>query len=450
MPLAPLNQEDLIELWRRVLPNSYTVPIENEQSGQGFDIPSAQAIIFAQVDVEANETFQSHFLKPSPIQTDEPASGPTKAEVQIDILRNASTVGDLDLSLGTLLLAEQTGTIGQTIRLVDFELVDDVTMPEGDRGPIQATVRATIEGYAGNVAAGSIESFLELGRASVTPCTILTTTTVQRTDPPPAGGATDRFHLGHVKRFINFIGLPSGIQAPRKILSVDEVSQVVIFDTPLPVGDVSASGLVCEIVELSDLGLEVTQSDPAVGGSLGMLDAIGFDRKTGRVVGESDDAYRDRICELSDTISPGAVDRITEAILEPCGICFSIKETREISTLKGFVWDLDPFDFGQVPPVPNNGVGDLVGEGAVLLDKSMAFSFFMICVGLTNDGEFGAAYDTTAPGLDPPNAWGQFFWDGSPVEYESCIGQLHAAIDGVRAAGVNFLIFQDPSLTGTC
>ena len=54
MAFPPLTQEELIELWRRMNPPSYTVPIEDEQNGQGFDIPSAQAEIFALADREIN------------------------------------------------------------------------------------------------------------------------------------------------------------------------------------------------------------------------------------------------------------------------------------------------------------------------------------------------------------------------------------------------------------
>jgi hypothetical protein len=265
-----------------------------------------------------------------------------------------------------------------------------------------------------------------------------------------SSGVTDKFHAGHVGRFATLIGLPSGVQSPRKITSVDAVNQTAIFSPALPVGDVGATGVVCEIVELGDLGLEVTQPLDATGGRVAMLDAIGFDRRAGRVVGEGDEAYRHRLCELADTISPAAIERLLESILEPCGICWRLKETRQVDELKGFVWDIDPYDFGQIPAVPNNGVGDLVGEGAVFMSRSTAWTFFIICAGLGNDGEFGAAYDVATPGVEPPNAWGQFFWNGAPVGYNSCIGQLHEAVDGARAAGVNFLILQDPALTGTC
>lgn len=449
MPIEPLDQDDLITLWRQILPSSYTVPIEDEQNGQGFDVPSAQAAIFAHADQEVNETLGSHFLKPGASQTAPPASGPSKATVEISILRNASAAGELELGVGTLLQVEMLGSLGQTIQLMDFRLSDVTTMPDGVRGPVLAQAQATIEGYSGNVVAGSIVGFKDLGRANVSPITVLSTTSIQKAIAPPADPITDRFNIGMIGRFLTLIGLPSGVNPPFRITSVDEVNQIVMLDPPMQLIDVGATNVTAEVVELGDLGLEVTQAEDATGGRLAMLDAIGFDRRAGRVVGEGDEAYRNRLCELADTISPAAIERIAAATLDPCGICFALQETRQVDELKGFVWDLDPFDFGQITPVPNIGAGEIFGEGAVYLSQSTAWTFFIIRVGLGNEGEFGAGYDVTAS-VSPPNAWSQFFWDGAPVGYNSCIGQLHAAVDGARAAGVNFLILKDPALTGTC
>ena len=447
MPFPPLTKEEVIELWRRINPPSYTVPIEDEQNGQGFDIPNAQAAIFAEADQQVDETFQSHYLKPSAIQTSDPASGPVRATTTVEISRNTSTAGALPLDRGALLVAEQIGSLGQTIRLIDFELVEDVLLPVGDRGPFVANVQAVLPGYFGNVKAGAITGFRELGRAQVQPCTVISALELQRVDAPPGAALTDRFTQGMQGRFVTLLGLPGGAQPAFKIVSVDVINQIAVLDPPMAAGDVGAVGVTCEVAELEDLGVVVTQPDDATGGLLASLDAIGFDRRAGRVVGEQDEEYRTRLCTLDDTISPGAIARIAATILGPCGIDFTLKETRDVDTLKGFVWDVDPFDFGQISAIPNNGVGDLFGEGAVYMSEGTATTFFIICVGITNDGEFGAPYDAAPPGIDPANAWSQFFWDGQPVEYNSCLGQLFEQINGAKGAGIAFTLFQDPGLT---
>ena len=446
MPVSPLSQADLIELWRRINPPSYTEPIESEQNGQGFDVPSAQADIFAFADQNVNITLQSHFLKPSAIQTAAPAAGPSKAITTVEISRVTSTVGALTLSQGTRLIATQTGTLGQAIQLIDFELVADLVMPEGNRGPIAAGVRAVVDGYVGNVPAETITGFRELGRASVEPCDVLSTTTIERKSPP-AGTVTDQFTSAMLGRFVVLVGLPSGVFQPVKIIDVDVDNQIITVDTDLPAGDVGATGVIVQVAELADIGLRVNQPNAAVGGVNAMLDAIGRDRRSGRVAGETDTQYRERLCELADTISPAAIERIAASILTPCGINFALKETREINELKGFTWDSDPYDFGQIPPVPRLPTAAIFGEGNVWNSQSTATTFFILCVGGGNLGEFGAPYDANPPGISPPNAWSQFFWDGAPLGYNSCLGQVYEAIEGARAAGINWRLLFDPGLT---
>ena len=440
MPVQPLTQAELLELWRRVMPASYTVPIE-DGNGAAFDVPSAQAAIFAYGDVNVNQTFQAHFLKPHALQTAPPASGSARATVNVDITRSTSAAGEIVLAAGTRLQAEQTGSLGQTVRLVDFELVSDTSLPDGDRGPHTAAARAILPGYAGNVAAGSIVGFVELGRAAMD-ADVTAQDTLSRVAPAPGDPITDRFTLNMVGRYATIVGA-TGVPVPRRITSVSVSLQQVTIDPPLDVADVGSTVAV-EVAEYADLGLTVEQTASATGGLLATLDAIGRDRRTARVVAETDAQYRDRLCEVDDVVSPAAIDRICDRILTPCGINYVVKETRDIASLKGFVWDLDPLDFGQVPEVPRDPAGDLVGEGAVLLDQASSWTFFLVCVGEGNDGEFGAPFDATNP--ITPNAFSQFAWDGFPVGYNSCLGQLWDSLNAGRAAGVNFALFRDPGL----
>lgn len=442
MPVTTLSQNDLIELWRRVNPPSYTVPIEDEQNGQGFDVPSAQAAIFAAADAESDALFQEQYLKPYPTQTNSPAAGGAKATATIQVLRTTSTVGDLVLSAGTRLLVQQQGSLGQTIELMDFLLTQDETLPEGDRGPFSLLVQAEFESDRGNVAAGSIVGFRSLGRAQLDATVDATDAVVRNASAP--GALTDRFTLGMVGRYVTIVGAPSGTLQPRKIVAVDVVNQRAILSPgAFAVGDVGSTVSV-EVVELEDLGLEVTQASAAAGGRVAFLDAIGDDRRVGRVAGEDDTAYRTRVCEVVDTVSPGAIERTTQRILSHCGVNWQLQETRDVQRLKGFVWDIDPYDFGSIAPVPRDPLGSLYGEGAVWMSLATAWRFFIVRVGFGNDGEFGGAYDATNP--TNPNAWDSMFWDGQPVGYLSCIGQLWQALNAIRMGGIAFRIVRDPTL----
>jgi len=267
---------------------------------------------------------------------------------------------------------------------------------------------------------------------------------VQRQTPGPGSPVTDRLTLGMVGRYVTLVGLPTGVTYPRQITGVDVSTQRAYLDPALTAADVGGS-CTLQVVEWADLGLTVTQPAAAAGGRLGWLDAIGRDRNAGRVLGEPDAAYRERVCQLADTISPAALRRTIDRVLSNCGIAWDFQETRDVAKLKGFVWDLDPLDFGQVAPIPRDPAGDLYGEGAVLLNQSMAWTFFLVRVGLGNAGEFGFPFDAINPTF--PNAWDWAFFDGTPVGYNSCIGQLWESLNGARLAGVNFLILRDPGLT---
>jgi hypothetical protein len=443
MPTPASDQDALLDLWRRLLPITYTEPIESENNGQGFDVPAAQAAILAAASNAVNVTFQAQFLLPypPPVQTAPPASGAAYAIGEVEITRTASTVGELRLQPGTRLQAQQLGTLGQRIVQPFFVLSSEVVLPEGSRGPIVAPVRAAYVGTTGNLPAGSIVGFDTLGRAQVV-CLVTSTTTLQRVLPAPLFPNADRFSATMLGRFVTILGLPSGVTYPRRIVAVTGTEEITI-DPPLLLGDVTAIVTV-EVAEFADIGLVVSQAAPTTGGLFGELDAIAADRATGRQAGETDDQLRNRINALSDVVSPAAILRICALTLGPCGIRYRLLETRDVATLKGVVWDWDPFDFGSLEIVPIFPGSQLIGQGAVMLGLNEAFTFFAIAVSNGNEGEFGFAYDQPVGARDPAAAWDwNIAWDGRPVGYLSCLGQLYDAIDRARAAGVNWLLFRD-------
>jgi hypothetical protein len=91
-----------------------------------------------------------------------------------------------------------------------------------------------------------------------------------------------------------------------------------------------------------DLGLTVTNPLSPAGGRVGMLDAIGFDRNLPRNVGESDAAYRQRVHQVADTITPNAVRRMLNRVLGNTNWCF--RETGS-ALLPGFFADRDASDY---------------------------------------------------------------------------------------------------------
>lgn len=90
-----------------------------------------------------------------------------------------------------------------------------------------------------------------------------------------------------------------------------------------------------------DLGLTVTNSLSPAGGQIGMLDAIGYDRKLPRNVSENDASYRQRVHQVADMVTPNAVKRMLNLVLGNTNWC--MREAGS-SLLPGFYCDRDPSD----------------------------------------------------------------------------------------------------------
>jgi hypothetical protein len=438
---AALTWDDLIDLWRRINPKSYTVPIETLDNGQGFDVPAAQAMLFESACEAVVTSFQTLYLLPNAGQHSAPASGGAKATTTLTIRRSGNASGAVTLDIGTRFRAQMLGTIGQIVALSEFESTAPCTIAAGSLGPVTVAARAVQEGTAGNLRAGSIVGFTTLGAASV-PARVDAINVLTRVAPLPGQAEEDHFLPTIVGRYVGIIGLVSGVSPPRKIMSVG--NDVITFDPPVAAVDLNGL-VVAEVLEWETLGLTVEQTEDAVGGLTDMLGALARERGAGRRTGESDDQFRTRICNLADTVSPAAIIRQATASLSACGIAFRLLETRDVFTLKGFVYDLDAYDFGSVEFITLVGGSQLIGQGAVMLDLIDLFSMFIIEVQNAADGECGFAYDATPPSLpNPANAWDwNIAWDGQPFGYLSCISSLYAAVEAARAAGVNWYITRD-------
>lgn len=111
--------------------------------------------------------------------------------------------------------------------------------------------------------------------------------------------------------------------------------QTFVAEAPPPgTGTGGASWTVLDWV--NDFGLACTNAAKPTGGRLGMLDAIGFDRKLPRLQGEDDETYRQRIWQIADKVTPNAVKRTLNRVLGSIPWCF-----REVGgpLLPGFYYD---------------------------------------------------------------------------------------------------------------
>lgn len=422
------TKEELLDLWRRIFPRGYTVPLEEEAEGRGFDVIAAQAAIFERASQAIETNHQAYFLKPHSIQTSDPASGGQKATGTVLIERAPPLAGDLTLVAGIELLVVQRSPEGIEVEGPTFVVAEDVTLSAGDSTPVQVSIEALREGYQGNVPPNRITRFAERGGALVEGASVISANQIEDTGQP------DRFVESMVGQYVEIVTGVNASAIRRQILSVTRsATSIVELDGPA----LTFPDLVnVRVLDFSELGLTITQPEATSNGKNAFLDAIGADRSVGRVALETDEPYRDRLCELDDTVAPAAILRATGRILSPLGIKFRIKETRDPSGLGGFVLDRDAFDFGSLT------------DGRLLLSAGCGdVRYFIVCVQGPDSTQYGVPYDAVDP--PTPNAWDLMPFDAGavpPVEYTAALLALYAELFRIRAGGVCFDIVLDPSL----
>lgn len=239
------------------------------------------------------------------------------------------------------------------------------------------------------------------------------------------------FRLEETAEFpaVNPTGHARSIEGLTSFASMDPIVEVV---TPSSLLASTLTETWAVLSWVTDFGLAVSNAESPTGGRAAFLDALGNERKIRRALGEPDEQYRERVGQVADTVSPGAVVRAVNRILAPYGItaCF-----REVGTpmLPGIYFDLDAYDY-------NFGIrpGD---RFRLWLDYAYFRGFFMIGVPPLNWGEFGAAWD-----FGPHNAWdltGAFgvAWDGHPYLAERLYAQVWQAVEHTRMGGVSWELY---------
>ena len=418
----PLTKSELLALWRKIFPRGYTEPIENQAGGQGLDAFAQQAAQFENVAEAANVTTQAYYLRFHSTQTAPPAQGALASVGQLSITRLAPANGPITIIQGTEFIETRRNPDGVVVEGERFRSTADAVFVAGDLGPVLVPVQNTRVGYQGNMPPESITNFALRGTASVAG-------TVYPDGAVGDGGTPDRFTQAMIGQYVRITTGPDFGTFPRRILSVDNlipgVTRAILDGPALTVGSTPQ----IEVEEFADLGLSVAQNASTTGGRHGWLDAIGQDRGILRQQNEPDNVYRARLVDLPDVVSPAAILRIAARVFTPLGLSYRLLETRGPGLL-GFIWDESPYD-----------VGDLC-SGNVLLDANDAVRFFVLCVEIGNQGEFGAPYDTPFAN----NAWDVLAFDGYPVDYLAALGAVYSAIENARAAGIHWTLVRDPNL----
>lgn len=422
MSFQPATQDDLLALWRRLFPPSYTAGIETEDDGVSFVVFQAMAALFARVAQAQCTSTQAYYLLPSSLAVAPWAQGAEYAVGTVQIRRATPAWADLTIPAGTALVAKLQTSDGEWIDGPDFQLLQDLAVPAGDVGPWTAQIRATRVGYQGNLPPERITAFVLLGTATVSGTATAPDTLVDDGNP-------DRFTLDMLGRYLRIVSGPDASPVPRRIVSVAQGPfgvAVQVDGVPLLGGAFTA-----EIEEWQDLGLTVTQPDPTTGGRHGWLDAIGYDRGLFRQLGEDDEAFRARIATLDDVVCPGAVVRLCERLLTPAGIPWRLIEAGDPVVLTAYRWD---------PSLPDMGAGPLV-----TINFAERTRMFAIAVGLNGAGEDGTQLDVEFGATDTNDVDGDATCDGAPQQWLATLHALRAQLDRIRAGGVAALILLDPA-----
>lgn len=209
---------------------------------------------------------------------------------------------------------------------------------------------------------------------------------------------------------------------------VDKVEQ----DSSLVAESASAAWRVLGIAD--ELGFTVTNLASPIGGRAAMLDALGRERNIDRAPGEVDGVYRKRVHQLPDTVSPNAIRRTVNRILNQVGAGVCLRDTG-LDLLPGFYADVDAADYDFVVRPED--------KFKVVLSYDEFRAFMLIGVPRLSLGEFGFFYDDGPFGFydaAPFNA----FYDGFPLESAIIYRNIFDAVNKARAGGVGFdLVIED-------
>lgn len=426
-----LDQADLLDIWRKILPESYTGPLIDEANGQGLDVIASIASVFERVAVAVEITTQAMALNPHSSQVRDPAAGAATSAGTVEVTRAAPVDAPLDLLDGDRLATYVDDADGDAVVEVGLEVDGDQTLVAGSLVPVNVNVRSARAGHHANVvpSRGRSVSFLRRTTATVTGGATTIANEVS------AGATGDQLDEGMIGAFIRFTGGVNTHQYPRRITAFNVATGVATVDGPALVASAGIEDF--EVVDLETLGCTAELVAALTGGTSPWLDQIGSERNRGRNAFETDATYRARIRELPDVVAPNSIYRAASRIFTPLGVAWELKETRghegvDPYPFRGFFWDSDPWD---------DPAADVRTERLVLGDR-MDRQGFIIIVQRANYGDFGICWDhpPVPGGVHPFAAWDWGAWDGFPVTFWADLARMIREVEDARMAGVPWFL----------
>jgi len=430
-----LTDAELLDIWRSVLPESYTRPLEEQADGRGLDVIAACAAVMARIAVAVETSTQAMYLLPHSIQEAPESSGEAQATGLVTLTRSAPTTGDINLEDGDLLQVELVTLDDETIFEVGLELAADITLLEGSTAPVAAAVRAVRPGYQANVEDTGGRSVTFLRRTTKTIDNATTAIVAGSGNVIYDSGTGDQFDEEMIGAFARFTGGPNVGAGPRRITDFDESFSAVIVDGPaILAGSPPLTPNTVEVVDVNDLSVAAELDGDMTGGVLGWLDALGKERDLGRNANEVDGEYRPRVNSLPDLVAPNSLLRAARRILQPIPIPFRIMESRSRDQFQGAAWGHFPYDNPDTSIFPEDEAQHF-WQG-----DRFEYQGFYVVVERQGYGDAGWPFDQQPGGVHPSDAWDSMAYDGYAAGFWADLNRLIAEIEKTRTAGVPWLL----------
>lgn len=335
-PIDPYTQQDLLDLFDRILPGHYITPLK--APGPGYELLQAFAAVGARLSQAVEHYACSAYILSS--------SGGGFALGTVQLLRSAVNPEGIALTVkvGTVVKSSRGGR--------RYLTTEDVLFGPNDLGPFTVGIIAEVKGYEFNEPGPIVAADGTLLEGEID--TIETLLESAPSQPLPNAGTSNvsfsalianiqvvsgmvgaAFSPDSVGRFVTFAGAANaGNNGSRQIVSyISQTSVEVRNMTGVVEGPTAAVSWqeYSQETDAADLTIQVVQASTTTGGADASLDAHGKDRNIPRGTGETDDSYRGRIRALPDNISPDAVERALQQLLFPLGGGFDFIETWAMS-----------------------------------------------------------------------------------------------------------------------
>jgi len=258
---------------------------------------------------------------------------------------------------------------------------------------------------------------------------------------------------------------PFSVQVEALVAGYDfnEPGIVVAADGSSLEGEIDTIDMLVEDPELGDITIQVRHTVATTGGVDDALATHGEDRLIFRQFGESDAEYRGRIRALPDNITPNAVDRLLQQLLQSFGLAYFFIETFDLAyqtcwdapddVIPGSNYDpsLFVFDDPDVDATPFRNRWMEVGED---------FGAFVIVVpNFPPLTDMSAMFDDTATDIngvtnplgsravsafDAPDTLGFGYltpaWDGPDLKRDATYKTLYDQLQSIKAAGIAAIV----------